>query len=171
MVCCTCKSKTASALLLMGIFILMTSWLTGCQSFGQRDMGRLVPDYNRVAIPSEGASSHTLKTNDMTVQYQCQRAGDQLKVWGSGDIRYDSIDELTFHLYFIDGRGEVISIKNFFSYADHSDFIELNFARRQFHRDFTIPAGAVAFAIGYDGSTFPEIGMPSITFMYYPFDE
>jgi hypothetical protein len=134
-------------------------------------MGKLVPDFYRVAIPDEGTSSHTLKTKDMTVQYQCRRAGDQLKVWGSGEIRFESIDELTFHLYFLDSRGEVIGIKNFFSYADHSDFIELNFVKRNFHRDFTIPSGAVGFAIGYDGTTLRAIDMPPISFSHYPFDE
>lgn len=55
--------------LIMGIFLV--SWPAGCQSMGQRDMGRLVPDFYRVAIPGEGASSHTLKTHDMTVNDQC----------------------------------------------------------------------------------------------------
>jgi hypothetical protein len=35
--------------LIMGIFLVC--WLAGCQSLGQRDMGRLVPDFYRVAIP------------------------------------------------------------------------------------------------------------------------
>jgi len=163
------KRKATVAVMISVLF--MTAGLTGCQSFGQRNMGRLVPDFYRVAIPDKGTSSHTLKTEDMTIQYQCQRAGDQLKVWGSGDIRYESINELTFHLYFLDSRGEVIGIKNFFSYADHSDFAGMNFARRKFHRDFTIPAGAVAFAIGYDGTTLRGIDMPAISFEYYPFDD
>jgi len=167
----TCKSGTPCALPLIVICLCVASWLTGCQSLGRRDMGKLVPDFYRVAIPGEGPSAHTLKTNDMTVQYQCRRAGDQLKVWGSGEIRFESIDELVFHLYFLDSRGEVISIKNFFSYADHSDFVELNFVERKFHRDFTIPAGAAAFAIGYDGRTFPAMDMPPISFSHYPFDE
>jgi len=154
--------------LIMGIFL--ASWLAGCQSLGQRDMGRLVPDYYRVAIPSDGSSSHTFKTNDMTVNYQCRRAGDYLKIWGSGDIRFESINELVFHLYFLDQRGEVIAIHNFYSYLDHSDFIDLNLAKRQIHRDFTIPTGAVAFAVGYDGVTgsMPEQG--AISFSYDPFD-
>ena len=154
--------------LIMGIFL--ASWLAGCQSLGQRDMGRLVPDYYRVAIPSEGTSSHTFKTNDMTVNYQCRKAGDYLKIWGSGDIRFESINELIFHLYFLDQRGEVIAIHNFYSYLDHSDFIDLNLAKRQIHRDFTIPAGAVAFAVGYDGVTGRMPDQDAISFSYYPFD-
>jgi hypothetical protein len=134
-------------------------------------MGRLVPDFYRVAIPNEGIGSQTLKTNDMTVNYQYTKAGDQLKVWGSGEIRFESIKVLTFHLYFLDERGEVIHIDNFFSYVDHSDFVELDFGKRRFHRDFTIPDGAVAFAIGYDGETGRVPGSFEITFSYYPFDD
>ena len=105
--------------------IIAVSWLAGCQSLGQRDMGRLVPDFYRVAIPPSGeTSSNTLKTHDMTVRYQCRRAGNYLKIWGSGDIRYQTINELVFHLYFLDERGEVIGIHNFYSYLDHSDFID-----------------------------------------------
>jgi hypothetical protein len=134
-------------------------------------MGRLVPDFHRVAIPPSGETSpKTFQTRDMTVQYQCRKAGDQLKVWGSGEIRYESINTLTFHLYFLDERGEVIEIHNFFSYADHSDFEILNLGKRNFHRDFTIPEGAVAFAIGYDGVTGRLPGEDAISFSFYPFD-
>lgn len=152
------------------IGILAASWLAGCQSMGQRDMGRLVPDFNRVAIPGAGTSSQTLKTKEMTVHYQCRKAGDQLKVWGTGEIRYESISELIFHLYFLDGRGEVIEIHNFYSYADHSDFENLSLGKRNFHRDFTIPDGAVAFAVGYDGLTGRLPGEDAISFSHYPFD-
>lgn len=161
-------SRAAFALLSIGI--LLAAWLAGCQSLGQRDMGRLVPDFYRVTIPSEGTSSHTFKTNDMTVHYQCRRAGDYLKIWGSGDIRFESINELVFHLYFLDHRGEVIGIHNFYSYLDHSDFIDLNLKRRQVHRDFAIPDGAVAFAVGYDGVTGRMPGQDAISFSYDPFD-
>ena len=163
------RRKTAVGMVLAGIFL--TAWLAGCQSFAQRDMGKFVPDFNRVAIPSKGADSQTLKTDDMSISYQYMRVGDQLKVWGSGEIRYESINQLVFHLYFLDERGEVINIDNFFSYVDHSDFVVSNFEKRHFHRDFTIPDGAVAFAIGYDGVTGRMPGAFAIPFMYYPFDE
>lgn len=154
--------------LIMGIFLVC--WLAGCQSLGQRDMGRLVPDFYRVAIPPSGeTASNTLKTHDMTVRYQCRRAGNYLKIWGSGDIRYQTINELVFHLYFLDERGEVINIHNFYSYLDHSDFIELTLEKRQIHRDFTIPPGAVAFAIGYDGETGRMPGEDAVSFSHNPF--
>ena len=150
--------------------IFFASWLAGCQSLGQRDMGRLVPDFHRVAIPPSGeTSSNTLKTHDMTVRYQSRKAGDQLKIWGSGTLRYDSINELIFHLYFLDERGAVIGIHNFYSFLDHSDFMELQVEKRQVHRDFTIPAGAVAFAIGYDGETYHTPGHGVISFSHNPF--
>jgi hypothetical protein len=164
------KGKTAIGAVLAGIFL--TTWLAGCQSFPQRDMGKFVPDFNRVAIPSNGGTgSQTFKTNDMSINYQDMRVGDQLKVWGSGEIRFESINQLVFHLYFLDERGQVITIDNFFSYVDHSDFEALNFGKRHFHRDFTIPDGAVAFAIGYDGVTGRVPGSFAIPFSHYPFDE
>lgn len=163
------KSRALFTVMFTGIF--MASWLAGCQSMGQRNMGRLVPDFYRVAIPSSGeTASETFQTRDITFQYQCRRAGDQLKVWGSGKIRFESINELIFHLYFLDDRGEVISIKNFYSFLDHSDFVELSVANRQIHRDFTIPASAVAFAIGYDGDTGKTPGTFDISFSHNPFD-
>jgi len=151
------------------IGIVWTAWLAGCQSLGQRNMGRLVPDFYRVAIPDEGSASKTFKTRDMTIEYQYRKAGDQLKIWGSGTIRYDSINELIFHLYFLDERGAVIGIHNFYSFLDHSDFMELQVEKRQVHRDFTIPAGAVAFAIGYDGETGRTPGQGVISFSHNPF--
>ena len=161
-------SRIAFVLLFGGVFLAAS--LAGCQSFGRRDMGRLVPDFYRVAIPDGGTGSKTFKTPDMTVDYQYRRAGDQLKVWGSGDIRFESINELVFHLYFLDHRGEVIGIQDFFSYLDHTDFIDMSPGKRNFHRDFTIPSGAVAFALGYDGETGRLPGEDAISFSYYPFD-
>ena len=111
---------------------------------GQRDMGKYVPPGNRVA-------------------------GNRLKVWGASEIRFESINELVFHLYFLDERGEVINIHNFYSYLDHSDFIELTLEKRQIHRDFTIPPGAVAFAIGYDGETGRMPGEDAVSFSHNPF--
>ena len=160
-------SRITVATLFMGMMGML--WLMGCQSLAQRDMGRLVPDFYRVAIPDEGTAAKTFKTNDMTIDYQYRKAGDQLKIWGSGTIRYDSINELVFHLYFLDGRGEVIGIHNFYSFLDHSDFMDLNLEKRQVHRDFTIPAGAVAFAIGYDGETGRTPGHGVIVFSHNPF--
>ena len=58
------RPKTAVGVVLAGIFL--TVWLAGCQSFPQRDMGKFVPDFNRVAIPSKGTGSQTLKTDDMS---------------------------------------------------------------------------------------------------------
>jgi hypothetical protein len=163
------KFRALFTVMFIGFF--MASWLAGCQSWGQRNMGRLVPDFYRVAIPNNGeTASETFQTLDMTFKYQCRRAGNQMKIWGSGNIRFESIDELTFHLYFLDDRGEVISIKNFFSFLDHSDFVDFSAADRQVHRDFTIPAGAVAFAIGYDGNTGKVPGTFDISFSHYPFD-
>jgi hypothetical protein len=164
------KTANAKALATVITTLLLTvSWLTGCQSLGQRNMGRLVPDFYRVAIPDEGSASKTFKTHDMTIEYQYRKAGNQLKIWGSGTLRYDSINELVFHLYFLDERGAVIGIHNFYSFLDHSDFMELQVEKRQVHRDFTIPAGAVAFAIGYDGETYHTPGHGVISFSHNPF--
>ena len=165
------KRTAAVGMMLIGIF--MAVWLAGCQTFGQGDMGRVVPEANRVAIPSPGqTSTGTFDTNAMTIDYQCRRVGDQLKIWGTSKIRFDSIDELIFHLYFLDARGEVISIKNFFSFVDFTDFDARNPKVRLFHRDQTIPAGAVALAIGYNGMTGKSpSGTFEIPFMYSPFDK
>jgi hypothetical protein len=166
------KKRVNTGALTVMVFtgIIAVSWLAGCQSLEQRDMGRLVPDFYRVALlPGGDTASNTLKTHDMIVRYQCRRAGDYLKIWGSGEIRYQTINELIFHLYFLDERGEVIGIHNFYSYLDHSDFNELTLEKRQIHRDFTVPPGAVAFAIGYDGETGRMPGEDAISFSHNPF--
>jgi hypothetical protein len=41
---------------------------------------------------------------------------------------------------------------------------------RQFHRDFTKPTGAHAFAIGYDGETMRILGQGVTNFSHTPFD-
>jgi hypothetical protein len=155
------------ALMFGGLFLAI--WLTGCQSLAQRDVGKIVPDFNRVAIPSQGTSSHTLKTDDMAITYQCRRAGDKLKVWGSGKLNFEDLDELVFHLYFLDAQGRVISTHNFYSFADQEDFDVLKYNVPVFQRDLTIPAGAVAFALGYDGTTVQSHTMTGRSFSYYPF--
>lgn len=112
----------------------------------------------------------TFRTPDMTLTYQYRTAGNRLKIWGRGDIRHESINELVFHLFFLDTRYEVISHQDFFSYLDHSEFAEAISSMRQFHRDFTKPAGAHAFAIGYDGETMRILGQGVTNFSHTPFD-
>jgi hypothetical protein len=144
--------------------------LSGCQTMGQRDMGKYVAPGSRVALDKGEPHSQTFKTVDMTVTYQYKTAGNRLKVWGRGDIRYESINELTFHLFFLDAQSKVISCHDFYSHLDHSDFTVIKANTRQFHRDFTIPAGAQAFAIGYDGETMHSADQADINFSHTPFD-
>ena len=150
--------------------IFAAAWLTGCQSLGQHDVGRMVPDSNRVAIPSTGTDSHTFETNDMTVQYQCRKVDYKLKIWGSGKIHFESVRELVFHVYFLDARGKVIGVRNFYSFVDEEDFEILKFNEPLFNCDLTIPAGAVAFAIGYDGQTGGDKDEDNIAFSHFPFE-
>lgn len=144
--------------------------LTGCQTMSQRDMGKWVPPENRVVLKSGGPHGQIFRTPDMTLTYQYKTAGNRLKIWGRGDLRYESINELFFHLFFLDARYEVISHHDFFSYLDHSEFAEEISSMRKFHRDFSMPAGAHAFAIGYDGETMPISGRGVINFSHTPFD-
>lgn len=161
------STRRTVALLFAGLFLVV--WLTGCQSIAQRDVGKIVPEFNRVAIPSQGTSSHIFKTSDMTLTYKCRRAGNKLKVWGSGKLRFEDLDELIFHLYFLDAQGRVISTHNFYSFADQEDFDVLKYNIPVFQRDLTIPAGAVAFALGYDGTTVQSHTTTGRSFSYYPF--
>ena len=64
----------------------------------------------------------------------------------------------------------MISIHDFYSYLNHSEFIELVDNKRQFHRDFSIPEGAVVFALGYDGETGRSQEASAISFSHYPFE-
>jgi hypothetical protein len=155
---------------ILAVGLIWVSILAGCQSMGQRDMGKYVPPGNRVAIKSGGPFDGRFETRDMTIAYQYRVAGNRLKVWGTSEIRFESINELVFHLYFLDERSTVISIHNFYSFLNHSDFIELMDNKRQFHRDFSIPEGAVAFAIGYDGETVRSQEEAGITFSHFPFE-
>jgi hypothetical protein len=142
--------------------------LAGCQTTGQKDIGRQVPSGDRVVLQGGGPYARTLQTYDMTINYQYQTAGNKLKVWGTTAIKYESINELTFHLYFLDDQGRVIAIHDFYSYSDHSDFGNLKSSERQYHRDFTIPADADSFAIGYDGQTEHTADQRKFDFSYSP---
>jgi hypothetical protein len=153
------------ALVLVGMIV------SGCQTLGQVDIGKQVPPGNSVAIQSGGPYAQTFQTDDMTVRYQYETAGNQLKVWGRTKINHESIDVLTFHLFFLDGQSTVIDKQNFFSFLDHSDFIEFNSSDRQFHRDFKVPPGSKAFAIGYDGNTERTADQAETDFSYYPFGQ
>ncbi len=144
--------------------------LAGCQTMAQKDIGRQVPSGGRVVLQGGGPHAQTFKTGDMTINYQYQTAGNQLKVWGTTAIKYESINELIFHLYFLDDQGKVIAIHNFYSYLDHSDFATFKSNERQYHRDFRIPAGAKAFAIGYDGETEHTADQADINFSYSPLE-
>jgi hypothetical protein len=157
-------------LLLLSLLVVGTI-LSGCQTLGQVDIGKQVPLGNSVAIESGGPHAQTFQTNDMAVRYQYETAGNQLKVWGRSKINYESIDVLTFHLFFLDGQNTVIDEQNFFSFLDHSDFVEFKTNDRQFHRDFKIPPGSKAFAIGYDGNTVRTMDQAAIEFSYYPFGQ
>jgi hypothetical protein len=165
------RSQDRQAILEIGILLLgLMVVLAGCQTMKQRDMGKIVPTGNQVVIKSGGPFEQRFQTNDMNVSYQYRTAGNQLKVWGTTSLRYESLDVLVFHLYFLDEKGAVIEIHNFFSFLDHSDFVLERASNRQFHRDFTVPAGAKAYAIGYDGKTGHDKDQDAITFSYYPFD-
>lgn len=144
--------------------------LVGCQTMAQRDIGRWVAPENRVVIKNGGPHSQTFRTPDMTLTYQYKTAGNRLKIWGRADLRYESIDELVFHLFFLNARDEVISHQDFFSYLDHNEFAEAISSTRQFHRDFNMPAGAHAFAIGYDGETMRILGQGVVNFSHTPFE-
>jgi hypothetical protein len=144
--------------------------LAGCQAMRQHDMGKWVGPENRVVIESGGPHSQTFRTSDMTLTYQYKTAGNRLKIWGRADLRYESINELVFHLFFLDTKYEVISHQDFFSYLDHSEFAEEISNTRQFHRDFNMPAGAHAFAIGYEGETMRILGQGVINFSHTPFE-
>ena len=163
--------KKGKLILEMGILLLaLCTMLTGCQMMTQPDMGKFVPSGNQVAIKSGGPFDAQFQTDDMTVAYKYWNAGSQLKVRGTTKIRFESIKELVFHLYWLDEQGKVIDIKNFFSFLDDSNFIDFRSNDRQFHRDFTIPAGAKAFAIGYKGDTMASQDEEEITFSYFPFN-
>jgi len=144
--------------------------LVGCQTFGQMDIGKWVPPGNRVMIEGPGPYAQVFQTADMRVHYQYQTAGNQLKVWGRSEIKYESIGELTFHLFFLDDQDKVIGRYDFFSFLEFSDFVDLNTNDRQFHRDFTIPPGTKAFAIGYDGETAHTRDQDAFEFSYSPFE-
>jgi hypothetical protein len=155
----------------VGILLVVVGLMgVSCASINQRDMGKLVPPGNRVAIKDGGPFDERFQTNDMSVTYQYWKAGHQLKARGTTHIEYESINQLVFHLYWLDEQGKVIDIKNFFSFLDDSDFVNFKASDRHFHRDFTIPAGATAFAIGYDGETGMDKDVGAITFSYFPFE-
>lgn len=153
------------ALMLVGMIV------SGCQTLGQVDIGKQVPPGNSVAIQSGGPHAQIFQTDDMTVRYQYETAGNQLKIWGRTKINYESIDVLTFHLFFLDSQSTVIDKQNFFSFLDHSDFIAFKSSDRLFHRDFKVPPGSKAFAIGYDGNTERTADQAEIDFSYYPFGQ
>ena len=157
------------AVILTGLFLL-TGLLPGCQSMGAKDIGRQVPSGGRVVLQDGGPHAQTFQTGDMTIKYQYWMTGNHLKVLGTTAIKYESIKTLIFHLFFLDADGKVIAIHDFFSYLDHSDFAEFKSDERQFHRDFTTPDGAKAFAIGYDGETMHSADQEQIDFFYAPFD-
>ena len=165
------ETKRQSILaLLAAAGILLGIGLAGCQSMDQRDMGKFVPPGKRVTIENGGPFDRRFETNDMAIAYQYRVAGNRLKVWGTSEIRYESINELVFHLYFLDERDTVIGIHDFYSFLDHSNFIALKDNTRQFHRDFTVPECAVAFALGYDGETGQNKEEDGISFYHFPFE-
>jgi hypothetical protein len=156
----------------LGAFLIILLGLVpaGCQTLEQMGIGRWVPPGNRILIQGAGPHAQTFETADMTVHYQYQTAGNQLKVWGRGDIKYESIGDLTFHMFFLDDKDKVIGRYDFFSYLDFSDFVEMNSNSRLFHRDFTMPPGTKAFAIGYDGETQHTADQDIFEFSYSPFE-
>ena len=167
------KMRRNKGKMILGLGILILTvyvMLTGCQTMAQRDLGKMVPSGNQVAIKSGGPFDERFQTDDMTVTYQYWQAGNQLKARGTTHIKYESINQLVFHLYWLDEQGKVVDIKNFFSFLDDSDFVNFKASDRHFHRDFTIPAGATAFAIGYDGETGMDRDVGAITFSYFPFE-
>ena len=153
------------------IGLLMTALsLAGCQTMGQKDIGRQVPAGGRVVLQDGGPHAQTFQTYDMTIKYQYWKSGEHLKVLGTTAIKYESINDLIFHLYFLDDQGKVIAIHNFYSYLNHSDFTEFKSNARQYHRDFTVPAGAKAFAIGYAGETERTADQDDVNFSYSPLE-
>jgi len=154
----------------IALLMLLIVGLAGCKTMDQRDMGKFVPPGNRVAIERGGPFEQRFQTNDMTIVYQYQTTGNRLKVWGTIDVRYESINELVYHLYFLDERYTVIGIHDFYSFLNHSDFMKFKDNTRQFHRDFTVPEGAVAFALGYGGETVQNKEADGISFYHFPFE-
>jgi hypothetical protein len=163
------EKRTILQIAVIGL-LMATVGLAGCQTLFKSDIGRQVPSGDWVIIQDGGPHAQIFQTGDMTVKYQYWKAGNQLKVLGSTAIKYESINELTFHLFFLDGQGTVIEVHDFYSFLDHSDFIDFKSNARKYHRDFTIPDGAKAFAIGYAGKTGRTADQPDVDFSYSPLE-
>jgi hypothetical protein len=164
-----CEKQSRWRFAVIGL-LMAALGLAGCQTMFKSDIGRQVPAGDWVIIKDGGPHARTFHTGDMTIKYQYWKAGNQLKVLGTTDIKYESVNELTFHLFFLDGQGRVIAVHNFFSFLDHSDFIDFKSNARKYHRDFTIPDGAKAFAIGYTGETGRTADQPDVDFSYSPLE-
>jgi hypothetical protein len=163
------KNQKRSRAVLAGLLLLALG-VAGCTTMYRSDIGRQVPSGDWVIIKEGGPYAQTFRTGDMTVKYQYWKAGNQLKVMGTADIKYESVNALTFHLYFLDGQGRVIAVHDFFSFLDHSDFVVFKSNARRYHRDFTIPGGAAAYAVGYSGETGRTADQPDVEFSYSPLE-
>jgi hypothetical protein len=151
-------------------FVMTALSLAGCRTMESKAIGRQVPSGARVVLQEDGPHAQTFQTGDMTIKYQYWKAGKHLKVLGTTAIKYESINELTFHLYFLDDQGRVVAVHNFYSFLDHSDFTVFKSNARQYHRDFSIPDGASAFAIGYSGETEHTADQDRFNFSYSPLE-
>lgn len=76
---CKKSFRTAAAT----IVLLLVTGLAGCQTGAMSFQGRVVKPENRIFFPTEGTSSGSWQTRDMTIEYQLTRKPEGVHLTGT----------------------------------------------------------------------------------------
>lgn len=104
---------------------------------------RPVTEGKRLPLQEKTTAVQRFKSGPLTVQYEYQRSGDTLTMYGSIGFR-QSVDSLDVRILFLDAHGLVLDKKLVYSSGFRS--LAARDSNRTFRRNLDVVAGTVSFS-------------------------
>lgn len=149
------KNAAWKQMLTVSFLVLSTVMLASCQSALFTYKGAHISQVNLIPLTEGTTRGDHLDTEDVTVDYEYTRTGDNLRLGGL--ISYSSALQKTFltvpefyiRVFFADAQGTVLGYRGIIAsgYGYSSD-------RMRFHELVTLPPGTAFMAFGYSGHAY-----------------
>ncbi len=134
------------------LLVLCGAMLVSCQSALFTYKGARIAQVNLIPLTEGGTKGDYFETEDVTVDYEFTRTGDNLRLGGeisySSALRnsFSSVPDFFIRVFFTDAQGTVLGYRGIMAsgYGYTSDHM-------RFHELVVLPPGTAFMAFGYSG--------------------